>query len=76
LGCLCVKKPRFKDEDGKPQDRIEEAIRLFRDIHETYMRLVKSERGKSRIAKFNELLPYARWISDIKKIDFFKWQTR
>jgi hypothetical protein len=61
---------------GKPQDKIEQAIKLYRDIHETYMRLVKSEWGKSAIAKFNELLPDARWISDIKKVDFFIWQTR
>ena len=66
----------LKMKMGKPQDRIEQAIRLYRDIHETYMRLVKSEWGKSAIAKFNELLPDARWISDIKKIDFFIWQTR
>jgi hypothetical protein len=61
---------------GKPQDRIEQAIKRYQDIHETYVRLVKSEWGKSAIAKFNELLPDARWISDIKKVDFFIWQTR
>jgi hypothetical protein len=66
----------LKMKMGKPQDRIEQAIRIYRDIHETYMRLVKSEWGKSAIVKFNELLPDARWISDIKKIDFFIWQTR
>ena len=66
----------IKMKAGKPQDRIEQAIRLYRDIHETYMRLAKSEWGKSAIAKFNEVLPDARWISDTKKVDFFIWQTR
>jgi hypothetical protein len=61
---------------GKPQDRIEQAIKRYQEIHKTYVRLVKSEWGKSAIAKFNELLPDARWINDIKKIDFFIWQTR
>jgi len=66
----------LKMKMGKPQDRIEQAIRLYREIHKTYMRLVKSQWGKSTIAKFNELLPDALWISDTKKVDFFIWQTR
>jgi hypothetical protein len=61
---------------GKPQDKIEQAIKLHRDIHETYMRLVKSEWGRLAITKFNEVLPNDNWISDTKKIDFFIWQTR
>jgi hypothetical protein len=61
---------------GKPQDKIEQAIRLYQEIQETYMRLVKSEWGRSAIVKFNEVLPDSRWISDTKKIDFFIWQTR
>jgi hypothetical protein len=61
---------------GKPKDKIEQATRLYQEIHETYMRLVNSAWGKSVIAKFNEVLPDARWISDIKKIDFFIWQMR
>jgi len=40
------------------------------------MRLVKSEWGKFAIVKFNELLPDAWWISDIKKLDFLIWKTR
>ena len=66
----------LKMKMGKPKDRIEQAIRLYRDIHETSMRLVKSDWGKLAIAKFNEVLPDAFWISDIKKVDFFIWQTR
>jgi len=61
---------------GKPKDRIEQSIKLYRDIHETYLKLVKSEWGRSAIAKFNQVLPDANWISDTKKIDFFIWQTR
>ena len=61
---------------GKPKDRIEKSIRLYRDIHETYLKLVKSEWGRSAIIKFNEVLPNDKWISGIKKIDFFIWQTR
>jgi hypothetical protein len=40
------------------------------------MRLVSSAWGKSVIAKFNEVLPNDKWISDTKKIDFFIWQMR
>ncbi len=61
---------------GKPKDKIEQAIRLYQEINETYLRLVRSEWGKSAIAKFNEVLPDAQWISETKKIDFFIWQTR
>ena len=61
---------------GKPKAKIEQAIRLYRDILETYMKLVKSEWGSSAITKFNEVLPDALWISDTKKIDFFIWQIR
>jgi hypothetical protein len=71
-----LKNLRLKMKLGKPQDKIEQAIRLYRDIHETYMKLVKSEWGRSAIAKFNEVLPNDKWISDIKKIDFFIWQIR
>jgi hypothetical protein len=60
----------------KPQERIEQSIRLYQNIHETYVRLVKSDWGKSAIAKLNEVLPDARWISDTEKVDFFIWQTR
>jgi hypothetical protein len=61
---------------GKPQERIEQSIRLYQNIHETYVRLVKSDWGRSAIARFNEVLPDAGWISDTKKIDFFIWQMR
>jgi hypothetical protein len=66
----------IKMKAGNPLDRIDQAIKRYRDIHETYIGLVKSEWGKSAIAKFNELLPDYLWISDIKKVDFFIWQTR
>ena len=57
-------------------DSVEQAIRLYGEIHETYIKLVKSQWGRNAIAKFNELLPDDRWISDTKKIDFFIWKTR
>jgi hypothetical protein len=38
---------------GKPQDRIEKCIRLYRDIHETYIKLIKSEWGRDAIANFD-----------------------
>ena len=66
----------IKMKTGKPLNRMDQAIKRYRDIHETYIRLVKSEWGKSTIAKFNEVLPDARWISDTKKVDFFIWQIR
>lgn len=66
----------LKMKMGKPKDRIEQSIKLYQDIRETYMILVKSDWGKTSIATFDELLPNFRWINKIKKIDFFIWQTR
>jgi len=61
---------------GKPKEQIEQAIKLYQNINETYMTLVRSAWGKSVIFKFNEFLPNDKWISDTKKIDFFIRQKR
>lgn len=71
-----LKNLRLKIRMGKPKGRIEQSIRLYQDIRETYMTLVKSDWGRAAIETFDELLPNFRWISKIKKIDFFIWQIR
>ncbi len=76
LDAYVLKNLGLKTIMGKPQDRIEQSIRLYRDINETYIKLIKSDWGIDAIAKFVELLPEARWVSNTKKIDFFIWQTR
>jgi hypothetical protein len=41
---------------GKPKYNIEQEIRLYQEIHETYMRLVKYEWRRSVIVKINQVL--------------------
>jgi hypothetical protein len=66
----------LKTNLGKPLDKIEQFVRLYREINEYFMGLLKSEWGKAAIKKFNEILPDHQWISDLKKLDFFIWQIR
>jgi hypothetical protein len=66
----------FRTKLGKPLDKIEQFVRLYREINEYFMGLLKSEWGKAAIHKFNETLPEHKWVSDLKKIDFFVWSIR
>jgi hypothetical protein len=66
----------LKTKLGKPLDKIDQAVRLYREINEYFMGLLKSKWGKAAIYKFNETIPDHQWISDLKKIDFFIWQIR
>ena len=66
----------FKIKLGKPLDKIEQAVTFYREINDYFIELLKSEWGKEAIYLFNETIPDHRWISDLKKIDFYIWQIR
>ena len=66
----------FKTKLGKPLDKIDQAVKLYREIHDYFIELLKSEWGKSVISTFNNALSSYKWISDVKKIDFYIWKTR
>jgi hypothetical protein len=71
-----VKNLGLKTKSGKPLDKIEQFVRLYREIDEYFMGLINSEWGKAAISTFNNALPSYKWISDEKKIDFFIWKIR
>jgi hypothetical protein len=66
----------FKTKLGKPLDKIDQAVKLYRQIQDYFMGLLKSEWGKEAIYLFNQTIPDHRWISDLKKIDFYIWKLR
>jgi hypothetical protein len=61
---------------GKPLYKLEQSVRLYREINDYYLGLRESKWGKEVISAFNIALPQYKWISDVKKIDFFIWKIR
>jgi hypothetical protein len=66
----------LKTKAGKPLDKVEQALRLYREINEYYMRIKESKWGKEAVIAFNKTLPEYTWLSDVKKMDFFLWKIR
>ena len=66
----------FKTKKVKPLDKIEEVVKLYREIIEYYSKLIDSKWGKDVISTFDSALPAFKWISPTKKIDFFVWKIR
>jgi hypothetical protein len=61
---------------GKPLYKLEQSVKLYTEINDYYLGLSESKWGKDAISTFNIALPQYKWISDIKKIDFFIWKVR
>ncbi len=61
---------------GKPLYKLEQSVKLYREIRDYYLGLSESKWGKEVISVFNITLPQYKWISDVKKIDFFLWKMR
>jgi hypothetical protein len=66
----------FKTKKVKPLDKIEEVVKLYREIIEYYSKLIDSKWGKDVISTFDSALPAFKGISPTKKIDFFVWKIR
>jgi hypothetical protein len=66
----------FKTKMVKPLDKIEEVIKLYREIIDYYSKLIHSKWGRDAISTFDSTLPAFKWISPTKKIDFFVWKIR
>jgi hypothetical protein len=63
-------------KQGKPRDRLELSVILYKKIQEYYVELLKTSWAEKAIILFNNLLPEYSSISMIKKLDFFIWQIR
>jgi hypothetical protein len=61
---------------GKPLYKLEQSVRLYREINDYYLGLSESKWGKEVIATFDKVLPSFKFISSVKKIDFFVWKIR
>lgn len=66
----------LKTKEGKPLYKLEQSMRLYREINDYYLGLSESKWGKEVISAFNITLPQYKWISDVKKLDFFIWKIR
>jgi hypothetical protein len=66
----------FRTKIVKPLDKIEESIKLYREIIDYHSKLIHSKGGRDAIYTFDSALPALKWISPTKKIDFFVWKIR
>jgi hypothetical protein len=66
----------FETKVGKPLYKLEQSVRLYREINDYYLGLSESKWGKEVIATFDKVLPSFKFISSVKKIDFFIWKIR
>lgn len=68
----------WHSESGKDeQERIERAGEIYARIQKKYARFLGTDRGRSCIALFDELLPgYRDELTDVKKLDFLLWSKR
>lgn len=61
---------------GKNEEKLGNAIELYREIEKMINSILESEDGKQCIISFDKTLPSYAWISKAKKIDFFLWGNR
>ncbi len=66
----------LKTKTGRALDKLEQAVRLYREIYYYYRRIKDSKWGKESVLVFNKALPEYSWLSNVKKIDFFIWKIR
>lgn len=60
----------------KDQERLQKTKVLYTSIVKWYTDFLASENAKEWLAKFDEVLPDYRWLSQVKKIDFYLWSIR
>ena len=65
-------KPMGKNE----KERLDNAVEVYTSIENWYNDFLKTDNAKECINAFNKILPSYRWVSDVKKIDFFLWSIR
>lgn len=58
------------------QEKLENAIVLYRNIEKWYEQFLKTEKAKECITAFDTVLPDYKGISEIKKIDSILWSIR
>ena len=58
------------------REQLKRKIEIYHKIDKWYREYLKTENAQECIAKFNELLPEYKWISNVKKIDCFLWNMR
>lgn len=68
---LKIKVPQYGDVK-----RMDTIIMQYQQIITWYEDFLESEKAHECITKFDEVFPDYRWISDVKKVDFFLWSIR
>lgn len=58
------------------RETLENAISLYSGMKDWYAHYLNTENAKECIKVFDAALPNYRWISAVKKIDFFLWSSR
>lgn len=56
-----------------PEEKLHNAIALYRRIEKWYADYLLTEEARQNIAEFDRILPDYTWLSDTKKIDFLLW---
>ena len=68
---LGIKVPAANDPE-----RLEKVVDLYDGIAAWYNDFMSTDNAKECLTKFDEVLPDYRWLSNVKKIDFFLWSIR
>lgn len=58
------------------EEKIENAVQLYKDMEEWYHDFLNTEKGKECIRTFDRELPDYKWLTSIKKIDSILWSIR
>ncbi|MBQ0065350.1 MAG: hypothetical protein KBT48_06265 [Firmicutes bacterium] len=58
------------------KNRIEKTISIYNEIQKWYEEYLETDNAKECIALFDKIFPDYKWVSDVKKIDFYLWSMR
>jgi len=70
-----LKNLELKEPSRNSKERVEESIRFYDEICDSYKAILKSDDAKKWIDLFDKKYPDAD-ISEVKKIDLILWQIR
>ena len=60
----------------KEKKSVDLIVEYYSQICDWYKKYIESDEGKKCVEVFNQTLSHYKWISPIKKIDFFLWGKR
>lgn len=58
---------------GSATSRVQECIKIYRQLENEYDKFMKTEKARELVARFDTLQPKYKSISSVKKIDYLVW---